>query len=236
IEKTWPSTSNFIYVYYGNDAVSTTSSGEDTFVFFDDFEDDTIGQMPSGWTKIQGSASDTLTVINLSGSKVAKLHEARSSVNGVFRSSTYNGSDGYVVHYKYRYETAGKRTIHGVHDLNNNIVWNLLSRDDKSDWRARVDQWRTLSSWGNPSADTWYRLEGFSRDTDNKVKFYKNRANSEGWYTPYSGSEARKFYFRGKDTMATDAYFDDMYVRKYEIGSTGHEPVVYLVGPELSYS
>ena len=38
------------YIYYGNLNVKTTGGPEDTFVFFDDFEDDTVGQQPSKWT------------------------------------------------------------------------------------------------------------------------------------------------------------------------------------------
>lgn len=42
-------TTQEIYMYYGNDAVSTTSDGDDTFLFFDDFNDASID--PAKWTE-----------------------------------------------------------------------------------------------------------------------------------------------------------------------------------------
>ncbi len=39
-----------VYMYYGNTGASSNSNPEETFVFFDSFEDDTPGNEPSQWT------------------------------------------------------------------------------------------------------------------------------------------------------------------------------------------
>ena len=55
-----PSTADFIYMYYGNSEAESTSSGEETFLFFDDFENQTIGLRPNNWEVTQGDAGDIL--------------------------------------------------------------------------------------------------------------------------------------------------------------------------------
>ena len=51
-----------IYIYYGNAGVSTTSSGADTFLFFDDFTSDTLNP---AWTFVQsGQGGDSYSLTN----------------------------------------------------------------------------------------------------------------------------------------------------------------------------
>ena len=39
-----------IELYYGNAAATAQSSGANTFAFFDDFSDGSVGSLPAGWT------------------------------------------------------------------------------------------------------------------------------------------------------------------------------------------
>jgi len=39
-----------IYIYYGNDDAVSVSNGSQTFLFYDDFEEDDPGDVPQGWT------------------------------------------------------------------------------------------------------------------------------------------------------------------------------------------
>ena len=112
------------------------------------------------------------------------------------------------------------------------MVATILCRDDLNDWRRTVysSGWSTMSSWGNPTADTWYRIEIFKRSSDGYVKYYKDRVNGEGWYAPQTYNDARKVWVRGKADLATDAYFDVFYIRKY----SNPEPYVSSIGSEQS--
>ena len=59
---------SYIYMYYGNAAASTTSSGTDTFLIFEDFEDDTLAAHPSTFTELAVYTSP-INVLNSMGSQ-----------------------------------------------------------------------------------------------------------------------------------------------------------------------
>lgn len=50
------SSSDYFYLYYGNPIASTTSNGENTYYYFEDFNDES-GSKPSGWTDINGDGT-----------------------------------------------------------------------------------------------------------------------------------------------------------------------------------
>jgi len=120
----------------------------------------------------------------------------------------------------------------GPIDINNATVTSILCRDDVNDWRRTVysSGFATLSTWGGPTEDTWYRIEIFRRSSDGYVKYYKNRANGEGWYAPRSYNNARKVWIRGRLDSITDAYLDVFYIRKY----SSPEPYASSIGVEQS--
>ncbi len=60
------SSTKTIYMYYGNPSVSSTSNATETYDFYEDFEDETVGQAPSRW-----SSSESWTVV-MDGTKVVK--------------------------------------------------------------------------------------------------------------------------------------------------------------------
>jgi len=73
-----PSGSKTIYMYYGNAAASSASDGTATFVFFDDFDDTSLG---AAWTFTQvggaiGSYTESGTVIRLTGTDTGDLWDS----------------------------------------------------------------------------------------------------------------------------------------------------------------
>ncbi|MDD3102263.1 MAG: DUF2341 domain-containing protein [Patescibacteria group bacterium] len=78
------SSTKTIYLYYGNAEAENAASGDDTFVFFDDFED---GVLKSGWTFTNnGNGANTYSEITNSGKMT--LTTASSDMYG----GTYNFS------------------------------------------------------------------------------------------------------------------------------------------------
>ena len=70
-----------IYIYYGNPSAATTSNGEATFLFFDDFEAGNLNK----WTKNAGNGYIQLETANpLGGSYSAKLGQPVNDKNQVF--------------------------------------------------------------------------------------------------------------------------------------------------------
>lgn len=55
-------TDQTIYVYYGNDVATTTSNGDDTFIFFDDFDGSVIDT--AKWNVTHGTEGDDFEVAN----------------------------------------------------------------------------------------------------------------------------------------------------------------------------
>jgi hypothetical protein len=47
--------SKTIYVYYGNPSAASASNATNTMLWYDDFDDKTVGQVPSGWTTSGGT-------------------------------------------------------------------------------------------------------------------------------------------------------------------------------------
>lgn len=208
-----------IYIYYGGDGLTSESNGDNTFVFFDDFESDTVGNLPDLWSK-SGDAGDTFTCqssVVKEGSKASKLHENGGSNHANAVSDMFTAQSGYVAHTWFRVETANKRAIFGLKDSSSSTVSATLCRDDAGNWRKTNygSGWSTISSWGNPSADTWYRLELYSRSSDEYVNYYKDRSSSSGWSAPRSYNDARSMWLRGRYQSPTDVYSDNMYIRKY---------------------
>jgi len=52
---------NYFYLYAGNENANSSSSGKDTFIYFDDFEDQVIGSQPTGWNISQTGYGNLLT-------------------------------------------------------------------------------------------------------------------------------------------------------------------------------
>lgn len=64
------SSGGIIYLYYGNDAVSTTSNGDDTFLFFDDFSGASLNL--SKWDVEEGDVTVTGGNLVLTGNTATK--------------------------------------------------------------------------------------------------------------------------------------------------------------------
>lgn len=52
------------YMYYGKSDATAYSNGDNTFLAFDNFEDDTVGAIPSGWTESENPTNGTCLTIS----------------------------------------------------------------------------------------------------------------------------------------------------------------------------
>jgi len=82
-----------IYLYYGNPSATTTSNGDDTFIFFDDFEGGTLEK----WTEKNGEVIDDGT-----GNKVCRLTaEVKNSIKATVPHSNVS------LEFKYQMKSIG---------------------------------------------------------------------------------------------------------------------------------
>jgi len=63
-----------IFMYYGNPEVPSASDGEATFLFFEDFEDDAVGEFPAGWSVREDASEIRVTDADAySGTKCLRI-------------------------------------------------------------------------------------------------------------------------------------------------------------------
>jgi len=55
-----PEFTDYIYMYFGNSEAVSTSSGEATFLFFDDFETKPVGERPTDWIVLNDFDGDII--------------------------------------------------------------------------------------------------------------------------------------------------------------------------------
>jgi hypothetical protein len=164
-----------IYIYYGNAGASTASSGDSTFLFFDDFEDASIDAgkwtkdiengtitESGGYLRCGGGIKSGSFGHNSLGSEVgyagfqdnAVLFRARNSADGIGEVA-FRGDYGTNVGYKARFDA---RSNYGGSSIRVPPYsgWGLLIAGDGDD----------------PSANTWYNYE--IRMVGTSIDFLRN--------------------------------------------------------------
>ncbi|MHA1500686.1 MAG: DUF2341 domain-containing protein [Candidatus Heimdallarchaeota archaeon] len=96
---------NYIYLYAGNPDASSVSSGEDTFLFFEDFENQTLGSEPEGWY-VNESIYGQIEISDNSLTGENSLHYFDSSLTGSPIAFLDFGMDitGYILEFFFNYD------------------------------------------------------------------------------------------------------------------------------------
>ncbi|RLI87527.1 MAG: hypothetical protein DRP01_01590 [Archaeoglobales archaeon] len=212
-----------IYVYYGNSDATYSGSGEDTFQFYEDFEDGTLGSTPPGWT-VEGSSGDYFHVDDThvkQGSKSGKLHEDGDGEELSVKAHKHETSTGggAVVH-AWMIFSGDRSAIAGLEpggSTSDYYASYLLCRDDKDDWRRNSGgTFYTITEFSAPSDLVWYRLEIYHRPSDGKVKYVKDRTEESDWVDPRSSwSEIDGVLLKSHYRYPADSWWDQIYIRKY---------------------
>jgi hypothetical protein len=224
-----------IYIYSGNIGASTTSNGYNTFPMFDDFEGDTVGSAPSGWTVITKGTNDQFKVASDQVKKGAKsLYTYEVGGDGVNVAVKRVGSTtvtmGVLTAWMRTDSSNSRFAVSNYLNTGDLSAAYLLCRKDQGDWRYRVSSgtYYTVPNWGSVSSNTWYRLESFIRQIDNKVTYYNDRSSNSGW-VDYNAATS------GVDSIRIDSnynyggggfWWDEIFLRKY----VNPEPDVNYIG------
>jgi len=214
-----------IYMYYGNSEASSASDGDGTFLFFDDFDTDTIG---SKW-QIQ-TGSDTFSDTSTSYAKI-NTAESRAEIDSVgwqvFVTKNYTIERPFVVESKANTEGYGSYGGGIIwYDKGTNINTNcehafadsdsLNLRHEDSGGSYTDYQGTSYSSEGN----TWYVRNLILTSTQVISKTWTDNRNQDlGGYTldnsANTGSKNIGLDHYVSGTSGTWAYFDWVFVRKY---------------------
>ena len=213
-----------IYIYYGSSTVSTSSNGDNTFLFFDDFS--YVGSaFDNGWTLL--SRSDATQTFTADGTRGILYTGAVKHIRSRDGFSTSGGVAVDVRVYKYT-SYATDLQYYSLCGLNR--VTDALNGYQTPMGTATKDGLcRDMNGWGTIYTsnmrlliNTWY-LSSWRVFGSQTIEMYvngvsKGSASDSSHLSGYNGVEAH----------SSNVYLNDYRVRKY----TSNSPVFSLVGSE----
>jgi len=194
-----------IYIYYGKSDATTTSNGDNTFIFFDDFEDGSIDN--DKWTVSSGTWVEENGVLKQTNTSETEDHHIYSTINVGYdialHAKCYRNI-GTTWHFGTLIRASGDQQNFylGVYEIGTNTL--SLGRKKNGDWSGWLD---TQSFTVN--LDTWYKSIFKAYDTD--IEFEDEES---GTTVSYASAEdlAQKI---GLHCRGGETWFDNIFVRKY---------------------
>ncbi len=218
-----------IFIYYGNDAVSTTSDGDGVFLFFDDFENNNLNK----WDTAEANW-DTGPWRVKYGTYAAfgDADDAGRALNKEF-SPSLTGDFMIHVWVQTELDTGTEFPMYGEDDENDEVYFAASRIDDFSTYNGVA--WVTYDE-ASAIDDTWYRLEVAVDNTNSLFRLFINRVaatdtrpNLDGAGNTISGiSDIGSIT---STVEGTDSWMDDYYVRTWQLsepyisGSLGEESI-----------
>lgn len=186
----------------------------------EDFENISIGSIPSRWHQISGTRFDNVSVQDdhsYSPTKSIKLHE--------------NGHDGY--HCKIRIDVnatsnllldmrfmiSGEPNDIAVFKLLNETGNRIVSMNCLIDYHwgyYSSSGWIAIENIPAPIADRWYHVQILADKELQKARYLVGGYDS-GWLETYrSWEELRYVEFRGNEKFPADSWYDDIKIVEYQ--------------------
>ena len=203
--------SGMFYMYYGNSSVSTTSEGADTFIFFDDFEDDDNLAI---WDDVGGDWSTQDSVVKM-GTYAAYGDSGggRQAYYVPAAAITYD----FMVHTWFRVvEIVDSRYKYAIHGNGDTSVAGVIAHQDDWMW---WNGGKVVYEAATVVVDTWYRVEASFSFTDDEVKFWRD--GSLIGTRDFDDYNAANVAYLDDIGMLTDGgagydqYQDDFYIREW---------------------
>ena len=194
--------SDMIWMYYGNDGLSDGGDGNDTFVFFDDFDDG----VKTGWTSVGGTWSEANSMMSRTDQNAQAVIRRTSDTisDGIIRikhrqtvnDSNSNPSGGIVARGTGASQGSGYQFA-----INDILTGNKIQISNVNDWNEIAVTSKTID------LNTWYIIEAIMSGSTLKVKCDDTEASgSDAAYS--SGAFGLRYYEAKGDT---DWYL----IRKY---------------------
>jgi hypothetical protein len=214
-------TSNaIIYIYYGNAGVSTTSSGTNTFIFFDDFESYPF----TSWTHV--GSYWTISTQHKMGSFAAYGDSGAVTANRQLNKSLANINYGIMIHSWARYQSLSAGVSY-THFISLKGALGYLVAKTSNDVGTYASATWYYYELNTIAIDTWYEIETAWDKGNNSFKF---RRDGGSWGTEYpakwdNGTTVTNFDIVSSwvsDTANRDNWMDDYYIRKYVDAEPSH--------------
>ncbi len=210
-----------IYIYYGNDAVSTTSDGDATFIFFDDYEDQDLSE----WDTIIGSCTITSDQVARGQYSVVLYDSPGPQMEANITGTNDPVTHDFMVHNWVRDDNqlrGGHAPLLTSIQENNKYVMRGYESSFQYMGTSDYTTWPQNSVGGS---DTWFEIElGVSYTTD-KFRAWKNGIYmGEIDLTANNGNPIPDdiFSLRYSQQSGYRTWYDDTYVRKWIILEPEH--------------
>lgn len=226
---------NTIYMYYGNSSATSTSSGDDTFVFFDDFTGTTINT--SKWVK-----TDSGGYISQNGVLTISDGPAAWGATEMHTVGNFNRSDGLVVQGRYKSTMVNGATYKDTTmlwtkdsgsgtDYGNFIYGLYLYEYSGTNYLAMYQDGSSGgSASGTFTANTQYNIRQIIKGTGALTQISTNGGSS--WANAYNSTYSTETPFKVGFVhyQGGNVIIDDVIVRKY----TASEPTVTFGGESVT--
>jgi len=190
------------YIYYGKESETTTSSGEDTFIFFDDFESGDLDKWDTktfaiSTTAYQGtySAYGETTVtgeIKYLSKSITACRKARYIVWARF---SVTNKDAFYIFHRPSYVLAAQSGYFRYYD----------------------GSWKNLPTSTSFAANTWYRCEATLNQDTKKYKVYINGSYKGEITTVLTGSDQTGTRHASSYAASqTNGWIDNSIVAKFD--------------------
>lgn len=229
-------TSATIYIYYGKSGDTSGSSGDDTFLLFEDFEDLTTGSAlagQGGWVDAGGTAANLTVEANQAVSGSNSAENTKSGDANVYKAFTATANVGAVFNIRSSADDAGSLALPRVllySDANLKVQFQV---DGTADDLEYLDSVPAAIDILNPySADTWYRLEGRFRASDDNGNW---RYDSQA----FAGMDDQRNTWTTLNRIqintnnAENAYFDQIFI--YKVATDGSVGAFNTAGEEEQF-
>lgn len=222
-----------IYMYYGNSAVSSASNGTDTFIFFDDFENNNFDR----WDTAE--ANWAITGAEKKYGSYSAFGDADATGRDLDKAFVAGLTDDFMVHTWIRNE------------IDTGTTFPMFALDEEADdvylLGTGIDDFRTFngSDWNlydeaSAISDTWIRTELAVDNTNSLFRLWIDRvAASNTWPNiDGSGNTISALEQVGATTSTvdlSDQWLDDFYIRKWVLvepafnsfGAEEIDPTIY---------
>jgi len=203
-----------IYMFYGNASASSSSNGNNTFSFFDDFNDNSLD--PTKWLKVLGSG--TVDVYEQNN----ELEIKNNGANRAYARSYSSFSAPFIVEFKAKKSENIESQIQwdgnisgGINEIQNGYIyrWNSWDAPTKLVLQKEVAGVQTaLGNYTLALNTNWYHYKTLAKT--NGIECYYNMTQiiitaDTTRTNGYIGFSARE------TPSAINAFYDNVFVRKY---------------------
>ncbi|MBU7038462.1 MAG: DUF2341 domain-containing protein [Theionarchaea archaeon] len=205
-----PSSSQTIYILYGNDSASSASNGENTFIFFDGCESGSIGDE---WSEDNSAGTSTYsTEESKFGSRSLKLTQTSTTEDYIIHPSATFNVPNFILELWVKQGDSGNRNSIQTRKSGDYLIFSaVFAASDLKYWSTE------MYDTGYDFTTNWefHQFTGTESDDVVKWKLGDTQIASDIHFDPWANLYTI-WLKGGKDGPNDYVYFDNIKVRKYE--------------------